>query len=263
MAKYALRLTALGYLLFLLVLPVFMIFRETFKNGIGPVLDALSTHSFLHALQITAQVAILATIANTIFGVGMALLLTRHEFRGKRLLNALIDLPIAVSPIVVGLALILVYGRFAPIGGWFDRNGIQIIFSLPGMVMATAFIALPLVVRAIVPVLEEIGMEQEQAAWTLGARPVQAFRRVTLPAIRWALAYGVVLALARSLGEFGAVAVVSGRLVDQTQTLTLFVSEKFENFDQQAAYAASFVLALVAILSMLVITFLRPKEDAR
>jgi len=163
----------------------------------------------------------------------------------------------------VGLALILVYGKFAPLGGWLGGHGIQVIFALPGMVLATIFVSLPLVVRAIVPVLQEIGIEQEQAAWTLGARPVQAFRRVTLPAIRWALAYGVVLALARSLGEYGAVAVVSGRLVGRTQTMTLIVEERFQNFDQTGAYAASFLLALIAIIAMLAITFLRPKEDAR
>jgi sulfate/thiosulfate transport system permease protein len=205
----------------------------------------------------------LSVLLNTLFGVGTAVLLVRHQFRGRRILNLLVDLPIAVSPVVVGLALILVYGRFAPLGGWLAEAGIDIIFSLPGMVLATVFVCLPLVVRAVTPVLEEIGIEQEQAAWTLGAKPWQAFRRVTIPAIRWALAYGMVLSLARSLGEYGAVAVVSGRIKDQTQTLTLFVEERFQNFDQPAAYAAAFAMAAVAVLTLLAITLLRPREDHR
>jgi sulfate transport system permease protein len=262
-ARLALRFTALTYLLFLLVLPVILICWRTFANGIGPALDSLSTPSALHAFLVTAQVAVLATFANTVFGVGVAVLLVRHSFPGKRALNAFIDLPIAVSPVVVGLALILVYGRFAPVGSWLSANGIEIIFSLPGMVLATIFVSLPLVVRAVAPVLEEIGTEQEQAAWTLGASAWHTFRRVTLPAIRWALSYGVVLALARSLGEYGAVAVVSGRLVDQTQTLTLFVEDRFQNFDEQAAYAAAFTLAIVAVLTLILINLLRPKEDTR
>ncbi len=263
MARYGLRTIALVYLLFLLVLPVALICWTTFADGVGPVIDSLTTPSALHAFQVTAQVAVLSVIANTLFGVGTAVLLVRHEFPGRRILNMLVDLPIAVSPVVVGLALILVYGRFAPAGGWLADRGIDIIFSLPGMVLATVFVCLPLVVRAVTPVLEEIGTEQEQAAWTLGAKPWQTFRRVTLPAIRWALAYGMVLALARSLGEYGAVAVVSGRIKDQTQTLTLFVEERFQNFDQQSAYAAAFAMAVVAVLTLLIITLLRPREDDR
>jgi len=162
--------------------------------------------------------------------------------------------------VVVGLALILVYGRFAPAGGWLERHGLQVIFSLPGMVLATVFVSLPLVVRAIVPVLEELGEEQEQAAHTLGATGWQTFRRITIPGIRWALAYGVVLCLARALGEYGAVAVVSGRLVGQTQTLTLFVEERFQNFDQPAAFAAATALALMAVVTLLLTKFLRPKD---
>jgi sulfate transport system permease protein len=261
-ARYALRATALVYLLFLLVLPIMLIAWRTFENGAAQVLAALTTPSALHAIAITAVVAVAAVVANTIFGLGVAILLVRHEFPGKRVLNAFIDLPLAVSPVVVGLALILVYGTNTPVGGWFAAHGLPIIFSIPGMVLATVFVSLPLVVRAVAPVLEEVGIEQEQAAWTLGATPMQAFRRITLPAIRWALGYGVVLSLARSLGEYGAVAVVSGRIVDQTQTLTLFVEERFNNFDQPAAYAASFALAAVAVVSLLLVKLLRPKDRA-
>ena len=263
MAKVSLRVLALLYLLFLLVLPVGLICFRTFENGLQPVIDSLTSAQAVHAFQVTLEVAIPAVIANTIFGIGVAILLVRHRFRGRRLLDALVDLPIAVSPVVVGLALILVYGKFEPIGGWLENRGLQIIFSIPGMVLATIFVSLPLVVRAIAPVLEEIGIEQEQAAWTLGATSWQAFRRVTIPAIRWALAYGMVLSLARSLGEYGAVAVVSGNLVDQTQTLTLFVQERYQNFDQPAAYAASFALAVIAVCTLLLINLLRPKEGIR
>jgi sulfate transport system permease protein len=260
-AKYGLRVVALSYLLFLLVLPVGLIGWRTFQHGVGPFFDALSTPSALHAFKVTFVVALWAVALNTVFGIGTALLLVRHRFPGKRILNALIDLPLAVSPVVVGLALILIYGRFASVGGWLEKHGIQVIFSTPGMVLATVFVSLPLVVRAIVPVLEEMGDDQEQAAHTLGAGGWQTFRRITIPGIRWALAYGVVLCLARALGEYGAVAVVSGRLVDQTQTLTLFVEERFQNFDQPAAFAAATALALIAIVTLLLTKLLRPKGD--
>jgi sulfate transport system permease protein len=254
---------ALAYLFFLLILPVGIVFKRTFENGLAPVWDALTTSSALHAFQITLEVSVIATALNTVFGVGAAILITRHNFPGKRVLNAFIDLPLAVSPVVVGLALILIYGRFEPVGKWFEGHGFQIIFALPGMVMATVFVSLPLVVRAVAPVLEEIGVEQEQAAWTLGATTWQAFRRITIPAIRWALAYGMVLALARCLGEYGAVAIVSGNLVDQTQTATLYVEQAFNNFDQQGAYTMAFALMVVAVVTLLLITVLRPKEEAR
>jgi sulfate/thiosulfate transport system permease protein len=260
-SRIALRSVAVTYLLFLLVAPVGVVFWRTFADGLGPVVTSLTDPSVVHAFKITAIVAFWAVLLNAVFGVGAAILLVRHEFPGKRIMNALIDLPIAVSPVVVGLALILVYGRFAPAGGWLEEHGIQIIFALPGMVLATVLVSLPLVVREVAPVLEEVGMDQEQAAWTLGARRWQAFRRVTLPAIRWALAYGVVLTLARSLGEYGAVAVVSGRLVDETQTVTLVVEERFQNFDETTAYAASVALAVTAVVILLVINLLRPREE--
>lgn len=263
MGRWGLRLAALFYLAVLLVVPVGLVAARTFEDGVQPVWDALTTPAAVHAFQMTAVVAGFAVVANTVFGVLAALLLVRGRFRMKRLLSALIDLPIAVSPVVVGLALILVYGSLSPLGGWLDDNGVKVIFALPGMVLATVFVSLPLVVREVAPVLEEIGTDQEQAAWTLGASTVQTFRRVTLPAIRWALAYGVVLTLARSLGEFGAVAVVSGRLVGKTQTATLFVEERYQNFDQPAAYATSFVLAAVAVLTLVVITALRARQEGR
>jgi sulfate transport system permease protein len=252
---------ALAYLAVLLVLPVGLVFWRTFEGGVGPAVDALTSAAVVHAFRVTLVVAAWTVVLNTIFGVGVAILLVRHRFPGKRLLSAAIDLPLAVSPVVVGLALILVYGRFATIGGFLQDHGLQVIFATPGMVLATVFVSLPLVVREVAPVLQEVGVEQEQAAWTLGASRLQAFRRVTLPAIKWALGYGVVLTLARALGEFGAVAVVSGRLVGKTQTVTLVVEQSFQNFDQQTAYSASMVLALMAIVVLVVINLLRRRAD--
>jgi sulfate/thiosulfate transport system permease protein len=259
-SRYGLRVVALAYLALLLVLPVALIVWRTFHAGISAAFDSLTTDEAKSAFKLTIEVAVVAVIANTIFGIGAAVLLVRHRFPGRRLLNALIDLPLAVSPVVVGLALVLIYGRLEPIGGFLDRAGIQVIFSTPGMIIATIFVSMPLVVRSVAPVLEEVGMEQEQAAWTLGAGSFLTFWRITLPAIRGALAYGVVLSLARALGEYGAVAVVSGRLVGQTQTLTLFVEAHFQNFDEAGAYAASLVLALIAILSLIATKLLRPRS---
>jgi sulfate transport system permease protein len=262
-AKHALRWVVIAYVTLLLLLPLVLVAKHTFENGLSPVVDALTTEQAGHAFEVTAIVAVLAVVLNTVFGIIAAILLVRHEFPGRRLLNAVIDLPIAVSPVVVGLALILVYGKFEPIGGWLDRNGFKVIYAVPGMVLATVFVSLPLVVRAVAPVLEEIGTEQEQAARTLGASGWQTFRRITLPAIRPAVGYGVVLSLARCIGEFGAVAVVSGRIVGKTQTVTLFVQERFENFDQPAAYAASFTLAMTAVVALLLTRYLRRRGDVR
>jgi sulfate transport system permease protein len=260
-SRIALRSVALVYLLALLGGPLILILQRTFQHGLGPVLTALTQPYAVHALKVTLEVAVSAVILNTVFGVGAALLIVRRRFKGRRLFNALIDLPVAVSPVVVGLALILVYGKFSTVGGWLENRGLQIIFSVPGMVIATVFISLPLVVRAIAPVLEEMGDEQEQAARTLGATTVQTFRRITLPSISGALAYGVVLCLARAIGEFGAVAVVSGQLIGQTQTLPLYVQERFENFDQTSAFAVSTLLAVIAGASLLLSKLLRPKES--
>ena len=262
-SRWSVRTIVLAYLVFLLVLPVAVILYRTFQHGLSPVFDTLTTSEAGHAYKITLIVALCAVGLNTVFGVGAAILLVRHRFPGRRILDALIDLPIAVSPVVVGLALTLVYGSKTGFGGWLADHGIQIIFSLPGMVMATSFVALPLVVRAVVPVLEEIGDEQEQAAATLGANAFQRFTRITLPSIRGALAYGVVLSLARALGEFGAVAVVSGRLIGKTETVPLYVLDLYNNFNQTGAYAAATSLVLVAVLALVASRFLRPRGGVK
>jgi sulfate transport system permease protein len=257
-----LRAVAIFYVGVMLLFPVGLLFWRTFEHGIQPVWDQLTTPSAAHAFGVTLKVAFWAVLGNTVFGLVTAILLVRYTFPGKRLLNALIDLPFAVAPVVVGLSLILVYGPHTGVGGWFADRGIDIIFSTPGMVMATMFVSLPLVTRELVPVLEEIGDDEEQAAYTLGASRRQTFLRITLPGIRWALAYGVVLTLARCLGEYGAVLVVSGNVIDHTQTAPLYVGAQYQNFNPQGAYAVAFALAAIAILSLLVLYFLRPKEHS-
>jgi sulfate transport system permease protein len=262
-ARLTLRTIALGYLALLLALPVAMVFYNTFADGVGAAWAAVTTPEAQHAFWLTIVMVAIAVPLNTVFGITAALALVRGRWRGKTIAGAIIDIPFAVSPVVVGLALILVYGRQGWFGGWLLDHGIRVIFSIPGMVMATIFVSLPFVVREVVPVLREIGTEQEQAAQTLGASPGQIFWRITLPAIRWGVAYGVILTTARALGEYGAVAVVSGRIVGETQTMTLHVEEQFQQFDLTGAYAASVVLALVAlfvILSMNLLDRGRKKE---
>lgn len=244
------RSIALLYLAALLVLPVAMVLFRAFGDGIGPAWAAVTTPEAQHAFYLTMVMVLVAVPANTAFGVFLALALVRGDWRGKRIVSALIDLPFAVSPVVVGLALILVYGET----GWLGDLPLMIIFSTPGMILATMFVSLPFVVREVVPVLHEIGTDQEQAARTLGASPGQTFWRITLPAIRWGVVYGVILTTARALGEFGAVSVVSGKLVGQTETLTLHVEQRFQAFDLTGAYAASVVLAVMAIAVILSMT---------
>ena len=259
--RWVLRLVALAYVGLLVLLPLGTVLWRTFEHGAGPVLEAISRPEVRHAFGLTAVVALISVALNTVFGVGMALLLVRTRFPGRRALDFLLDLPLSVSPIVVGLALILVYGRTGWFGGILADLGVAVIFSTPGMVLATVFVSLPLVLRAVVPVLREAGLEQEQAAQSLGATAGQRFRRITLPTIKWAVAYGVVLSLARGLGEFGAVKVVSGNLLNRTQTATLVVEQKYQDFEQPAAYAIAFVLVVVAVLAIVVISIIRPQED--
>ena len=264
-SRLGLRSIALFYLAALLIVPVGMIFYRTFEHGLSQPIDAITSAYGLHAFWLTIVCVGIAVPLNTVFGVITALVLVRQNFRGKALLNAAIDLPFAISPVVIGLALFLVY---APRNSWFGEslaeNGIQIIFSLPGMILATIFVSLPFVVREVMPVLQEIGTDQEEAAETLGATPWQTFWRVTLPAVRWGVTYGVVLATARALGEFGAVSVVAGNVSGSggTQTLPLFVKDQFDNFSLAGAYAAALVLAVIAIAVLFSMSFLQ-KRSAR
>jgi sulfate transport system permease protein len=260
-SRLTLRLLALGYLAVLLAIPVAMVFYRTFEHGIGPAWDAVTTPPAQHAFWLTLTMVAIAVPLNTIFGIGLGLALVRGRWRGKTLVSAIVDLPFAVSPVVVGLALILVYGNEGWIGSALADNGIRIIFSTPGMGLATIFVSLPFVVREVVPVLREIGAEQEEAASTLGASSWQTFWRITLPAIRWGVAYGVILTTARALGEFGAVAVVSGKIEGQTETMTLFVEQRFQAFDLAGAYAASVVLALLALAVIGAMTLLDRRKE--
>jgi sulfate transport system permease protein len=254
--KLTLRAIALGYLALLLLTPVAMIFYRTFEHGLAPVWDAITAPNAQSAFWLSIEIVAIAVPLNTVFGIGMALLLERGRFRGKGLLGLVIDLPFAISPVVVGLALVLVYGKTGWFGNWLDEQGFQIIFSVPGMVLATAVVSLPFVARETIPVLRELGTDAEQAAETLGASGWQTFWRVTLPGIRWGVVYGVVLTTARALGEFGAVSIVSGRIEGQTQTLPLYVQDRFENFDSTGAYTAAVVLALLALATLLVMNLL-------
>jgi sulfate/thiosulfate transport system permease protein len=254
--RIGLRVVALGYLALLLVIPVGVVFYRTFEHGVGAVIDSITTPAAVSAFWLTVEVAAIAVPLNVVFGIATALVLERGRFPGKRLLDALIDLPFAVSPVVIGLSLLLLYGRTGWFGDFLTNNGIRILFSVPGIVLATIFVSLPFVAREVAPVLREIGDEQEQAATTLGASSWQTFRRITLPAIRWGVAYGVVLSTARAIGEFGAVSVVSGKIAGETQTLTILVEQRYGNFDLSGAYAASALLAAIALLTLLAMTFL-------
>jgi len=260
--KYALRFTALGYLTMLLLVPVGMIAWKAFENGWAPFWASVTDPDFLTALKLTLEIALIAVPLNTVFGIIIAIMLVRHNVPGKSLINAVLALPFALSPVVVGLCLILAYGQ----SGWFGADlanaGIDVIFSMPGMVLATMFVSLPFVAREVMPVLREIGTEQEEAAATLGASNIQTFWRVTLPAIRWGVIYGVILTTARCLGEYGAVAVVSGKIIGETETGTIFVERAYQGFDKVGAYSMSVVLALIAIATVAVMSLIKPRREA-
>jgi len=258
--RLSLRAGALGYLALLIVVPVGSVFYRAFQHGATAAWDAITTTDGLHALVLTLVVAGIAVPLDTVFGVGVALILARHRFPGAWLLDALVDIPLALSPVVVGLALVLVYGHTGWFGNWLAARGITVIFSVPGIVMASAVVALPYVVREVLPVLQEIGTEQEQAARTLGAGRVAVFRRITLPSIQRGLAYGMTLTTARVLGEFGAVAIVSGAILGRTQTLTLFISSSIENLDPVGAYTGSVILALIALAVLGLLALTSPGE---
>jgi sulfate transport system permease protein len=261
--RLSIRFFALGYLALLLLVPIGIVLYRTFEPGLSEVWSSITTPAAVSAFWLTIEITVIAVPLNTAFGIVAALVLVRSRVRGKRLLEAAIDLPFAISPVVIGLSLFLLYGRQGWLGPTLTDAGIQIIFSVPGMVLATIFVCLPFVVREVVPVLREIGDEQEQAAATLGASRWQTFWRITLPAIRWGVAYGVVLSTARAIGEFGAVSVVSGKISGETITLPLLVENRFSNFDLAGAYAASALMAVIALATLFAMTVLQRKGDAR
>jgi sulfate transport system permease protein len=259
--RIGLRTLALGYLFGLLFIPVAIVLWRTFEPGLGAVWDSITTPAAISAFWLTITVTAIAVPLNTVLGVLAALVIVRSRIPGRKLMDAVIDLPFAISPIVVGLSLVLLYGSTGWFGPALADLGIQVIFSVPGIVLATVFVTLPFVVREVIPVLREVGDEQEQAAATLGASKLQTFWRITLPAIRWGIAYGVVLSTARAIGEFGAVSVVSGRIAGETETLTLLVEKRFQNFDLAGAYAASALLALIALATLLAMTLIKPRKE--
>lgn len=261
-ASLGLRGVAILYVGVLVLLPIVAIVYRTFQPGLSEFFDALKTSQSAHAFEVTAVVALSAVAINTVFGIAVALLLARYRFIGRRLLSVFVDLPVAVSPIVVGLALLIVFGPTGWFGPFLERNGVTVIAAKPGMILATVFVSLPLVVRAVVPVLEQTGLDQEQAAASLGAGAVARFRRITLPAIRVALTYGVVLSLARCIGEYGAVLVVSNNIEGTTETAPLRIGNLVENdLNYQAAYAITFVLMLVAFAAILASAWVRRRRE--
>jgi sulfate transport system permease protein len=262
-ARYGLRTVALGYLALLLLIPVALVFYKAFEDGFAVAWEAVTSPEAQHAIYLTVLMVLISIPITTVFGIAAALVIVRQRFRGRALLNAAIDMPFAISPVVIGLSLVLLYGSR---DGWFGQDlaaaGIEVIFTPVGMALATMFVALPFVVREVIPVLQEIGDDQEQAAATLGASRWQTFWRITLPSIRWGVTYGVVLATARALGEFGAVAVVSGRITGSTETLPLYLRRQFDTFNVSGAYAAAVVLALIALTVLFAMNFIQRRDRA-
>ena len=262
MRRYGLRGVAIFYLVAVLLGPLAMVFYRAFENGLTPLWHSLSDANTVHAFKLTLEITAIAVPINTLFGVVCALAIVRRRFPGAGVVNAIVDLPLALSPVVVGLMLFLLYGRTGWFGGFLQHHGIQVLFATPSMVIATIFVSLPFVAREVVPTLRELGDEQEQAAHTLGASSWQTFWRITLPSIRWAVIYGVVLTTARCLGEYGAVAVVSGHIEGKTETATLRVQDYYENFNLTGAYGIAIVLAAISVLVLVAMTLLKPKETA-
>lgn len=238
----------LAWFILLILTPLLGIIKGTFNQGIEAIKNSLASPASIHAFWLTLALTVSAVVVNTLFGTVLAVVLARQRFRGKLFLESLIDLPFAVSPVVAGFMLILLFGPKGWIGQWLSSLNIRIIYAFPGMLMATLFVTLPFVAREVLPVLREFGLEQEEAASTLGATPWQAFWRVTLPSIKWGLAYGVTLTIARSIGEFGAVLVVSGSIINRTQSATLRIHDQFTDFNYAGAFSASLVLVAVSFV---------------
>jgi sulfate/thiosulfate transport system permease protein len=259
------RTIVLVYLAILVLVPIVVITYRTFAAGFGTFVSSLTSDDALTAIGLTLEIAVISVLLNVVFGVGIALLVTRFRFPGRRLIGSLTDLSVSVSPIVVGLALVIVYGPYTGLlGKPLAEAGFQVVYALPGMVLATVFVSLPLVLREIVPVLEEVGTDQEQAARVLGASGLQVFRRITLPVIAPALFYGVVVSLARAIGEFGAVKVVSGNVSGsgQTQTATLLIETRIQNFEP-GYYQLAFLLIVFTVAAIVIVGLIRSRSERR
>ena len=250
---------AISYLFLVQYIPAINVFFEAFKKGSGPFLSNLTKPEFLHAAWLTLLLAVIAIPVNAIFGLCAAWAIARHKFPGRAIVLSIIDLPFSISPVVAGLMIVLLYGRQGWFGPWLEALDIKIIFAFPGMVMATAFVSMPFVAREVIPILEEFGKDQEEAARTLGANDWQIFWRVTLPSIRWGLLYGLILTNARAMGEFGAVSVVSGNIANTTQSLPLFVEDAYKQYETEAAFSAAVILALLAVVTLILKEILERK----
>jgi sulfate transport system permease protein len=246
----------------LILVPALALVRGALAGGLAPFVAALAAPEARRAFGLTLAITAMATVVNTIFGLAFAVVLVRHKFWGRTLADGLVDLPFAISPIVAGLMLVILYGPQGWIGSWLEPVGIRVVYHWPGMLLASTFVTLPFVVREVVPVLREFGIDQEEVAYTLGAGRWRTFWRVTLPSIRWGLAYGVTLTVARSLGEFGALLVVSGNILGRTQTATLYIHDGIESFNTTGAYAASVLLAGVSFVMLIAMEALRHRVEA-
>jgi sulfate/thiosulfate transport system permease protein len=254
---------AVLYLGLVLYIPAVNVFYQAFHKGVEPFLNNLTQPDFLHAVKLTVLLALISVPLNTVFGLCAAWAIARHKFPGRALVLSIIDLPFSISPVVAGLMIILLYGRLGWFGAWLEAHNLRIVFAFPGMVLATAFVSMPFVAREVIPVLEEVGVDQEEAAKTLGAKPWQIFWRVTLPNIRWGLLYGILLTNARAMGEFGAVSVVSGNVAGLTQSLPLFVEESYKQYATESAYSAAVILALLAVLTLILKEILERKATLK
>lgn len=255
--RWFLTAAVLSWFALMIVVPTIALLRAAFAGGLAAFLGAVASEGARRAFGLTIALAGVSTVINTIFGVGFSMVLVRQRFWGKTLVDGLVDLPFAVSPVVAGLMLVVLYGPASSLGGWLDHLGLRVVYHWPGMVLVNLFVTLPFVVREVVPVLREFGVDQEEVAQTLGAGRWTTFWRVTLPSVRWGLAYGVTLTIARALGEFGALLVVSGNVLGRTQTTTLYIHEQVESFFPESAYAASVVLAGVSFALLLGMETLR------
>ncbi|MBD2693500.1 sulfate ABC transporter permease subunit CysW [Anabaena catenula] len=254
---------AIAYLFLVQYIPTINLFFEAFKKGFSPFLSNLTKPEFLHAAWLTLLLALISLPVNTVFGLCAAWAIARHKFPGRAIVLSIIDLPFSISPVVAGLMIVLLYGRQGWFGPWLQAHNIQIIFAFPGMVLATAFVSMPFVAREVIPILEEYGKDQEEAARTLGANDWQTFWRVTLPSIRWGLLYGLILTNARAMGEFGAVSVVSGNIANTTQSLPLFVEDAYKQYESEAAFSAAVILALLAVVTLVLKEILERKTKIK
>jgi sulfate/thiosulfate transport system permease protein len=251
------------YLGLIIYIPAANVFVQAFSKGVGPFLHTLTKPEFLNAVQLTLLLALISVPLNTVFGLCAAWAIARRKFRGRAFVLSILDLPFSISPVVAGLMIVLLYGRNGWFGGWLDANNLKIIFAFPGMVLATVFVSMPFVAREVIPVLEEAGADEEEAAKTLGATEWQTFWRVTLPSIRWGLLYGVILTNARAMGEFGAVSVVSGNISQKTQSLPLFVEDAYKQYETEAAYSAAVLLACLAVVTLVLKEILERKTKIK